>query len=217
MAEQESRQRVCPVCRRKLWRSEFAEGLADWAAVVCLDCFRHFVSDCLDAWMSKQSWDNQVIGGYRRAELAYHDEYDHGGPSRCERCGDNHGWTGGCRDYIVLPDDKAVTLCHGCSEDWLEAADVEASEEWGDVFMSPAAVAAFQWSGVESQSDRLQRRISAEYAVSKRQGDKCADCGKTYRPGDGFVPWPWDMPDGFVMVCRPCGKRKEMAQAGVEA
>lgn len=214
MAEQESRQRVCPVCRRELWRSEFAEGLADWAAVVCLDCFRHFVSDCLDAWISKQSWDNQVIGGYRRAELAYCDEYDYDGPPDCDRCGDSRGWTGGQTDYIVLPGGKWITLCYECHRDWELAADVKGS---GERFMSPEAVAEFQWRGIESQDEQRYRRQKAQKQQEERQGGVCADCGKPYSSSDYFVPWPREQPDGFVMVCHPCGVRKETAQAGVEA
>lgn len=92
-------------------------------------------------------------------------------------------------------------------------ADVEGVGQW---FMSPAA-AAFQWSGVESQDARRWAARKTQREVRKQQGDRCADCGIPDGPGTYFVPGPPEQPDGFVMVCRPCGVSKEAAQAGVAA
>ena len=202
---------VCPVCAGQTHRSEtdFTFGTGS-----CFRCFPRFVEDCFDQWQSRQEWDNQVIGGYRRAELAYHNEHWFGGPNDCDRCGDKEGCSG-YLDYIVRPGGEEVTLCHECSDEWHGAADIE-EEERGEVFMSPAAVAAFQWSGVESRSAVMWRQLKAERVVREQQGNMCADCGKPYSPRDYLVPWPPKQPDGFVMVCRPCGM-KRTAAAGVEA
>ena len=184
---------------------------------LCMDCRRRFLDDCLYRWVRKQQSANEVIGGYRRAELAYSDEYDYGGPSECDRCGDADTVFGGHRNYVVLPGGDENALCYECYQDWQKAADVfEQGRGWR---MSPAAVAEFQWSGVESQEARRWRRMKAEHAASKQQGDKCADCGNPHGSGGietYLVPWPWEMPDGFVMVCHPCAESKEEA-AGVEA
>ena len=221
MAELESGRRVCDVCRNERRREEFDDefrlypvgGVKD----ICCDCVRRFVVDCFEGWQRKQAWDNQVIGGYRQAELAYCDEYEYEGPPDCDRCRDNRGYTGGQQFYIVLPQPNydRITLCYDCHDDWEAAADVyEDGRGW---LMSPAAAAAFQWSGVESQDARRWRAMKAQREVRKRQGDRCADCGIPDGPGIYFKPWPPEQPDGFVMVCRSCEDIKGAAQAGVEA
>lgn len=222
MAELENGRRVCDLCRREGFRFDFESGRIDGGLPlagyvddesvndICDWCAAKFLDDCLDAWVRKQQSDNEVIGGYRRGELAYDDEYMDGCPSKCERCGDRHGWTGGCRDYIVLPGGKEITLCHDCHEDWYKAADVK---ECGERYMSPAAVSAFHWRGVESQDTRRRRAEKAQREVRKQQGDKCADCGIPDGPGIYFRPWPREQPDGFVMVCRPCALSRNAAAA----
>ena len=209
--------RVCDLCRKEGYRFEFdggdmggygLAGYADDAVVndICHSCVAKFLDDCFADWVRKQKSDNQIIGGYRRAELAYNDEYDYDGRPDCDRCGDNRGMVGGHQNYIVLPCGKQITLCHSCHWDWEQAADVEGDGEW---FMSPEEVATFQWSGVESQDARRDRAQKAQREVRKQQGDKCADCGIAYSPRNSFVPWPPEQPTGFVMVCRPCGLEKE--------
>lgn len=197
-------ERVCPVCHGRAGSLEISLSFDTGA---CGDCFSRFVGECFDGWQSRAQYAAEVIGGYRRAELAYHDEYDYGGPSDCERCGDQHGWTGGCRDYIALPGGKEVTLCHDCYRDWERAADVDERDGW-QWLMSPAAVARFQWRGVEGQQARYSRQRKERNAVEERQGGVCADCGHT--PADHLdylVAWPPEQPEEFVMVCQPCKLR----------
>ncbi len=194
---------VCPVCQGRASPLEISLTFDTGA---CGGCFSRFVGEYFDGWQSRAQYAAEVIGGYRRVELAYHDEYDYGGPSQCERCGDQYGWTGGCMDYIVLPGGKEITLCHGCYRDWKWAADVyEDGRGWP---MSPAVVARFQWRGVEGQQARYSRQQKERKAVEERQGGVCADCGHT--PADHLdylVAWPPEQPEEFVMVCQPCKLR----------
>ena len=157
---------VCPVC----YKERVARGETDltFGTGLCLACFSRFVGDCIEAWQRRQAWDNEVIGGYRRAELAYHDEHWYGGPSKCERCGDRES-CGGYRDYIVLPGGKEVTLCHACYDAWNAAADVDVDDGYYWL-MSPAAAAGFQWHGVEGRDARYKRERLERKSVEERQG-----------------------------------------------
>ena len=208
MAELES---GCPVCHKE--RVALGETDLTFGTGLCLACFSRFVGDCLEGWQRKQAEANEVIGGYRRAELAYYDEEMWGGPGECERCGDRD-MDSGHRGYIAFPDGKCLTLCYSCSDDWEAAADVE-EDEHGQRFMSPATVAAFQWHGVEGLQARMSRQGNERRAARERQGGVCADCGhKPTEHLDYLVAWPPEQPDGFRMICQPCRERKETA-AGV--
>ena len=189
---------VCAVCQAEDWDSE------DMSFGLCLDCRRRFVDDCLNDWIERQAWLNEVIGDYRRAELAYHDEYDYCGPSKCDRCGD--GDMVGYRDYIVFPDSGEFTVCYSCYLDWKAAADVDGD---GAMFMSPAAVARFQWQGVEGRYAKLMRQQRERKAVMECQGGVCADCGfKPVRELDYLLAEPKEQTDGFRMICQPCAGRE---------
>ena len=220
MAELENERWVCEVCHKERFRFEFDRDVAGYAGEekaddICCSCIARFLDDCLEGWLRKERESNEIIGGYRRADLAYHDEDMWGGPSVCERCGDRD-MDCGHRGYIVFPDGKHLTLCYSCCDDWEAAADVE-EDEFGQGFMSPAAVAAFQWRGVEGFQARQSRQGAERRAVKERQGGVCADCGhKPTDHRDYLVAWPPDQPDGFRMVCKPCRKGKTAA-AGVEA
>lgn len=99
MAELENGRRVCDVCRNERCREEFDDEFQLYPVGevkdICVDCVRRFVVDCFEEWVRRQAWGNKIIGGYRQAELAYHDEYFYDGPPDCDRCGDNRGMIGG--------------------------------------------------------------------------------------------------------------------------
>lgn len=60
---------TCPVCGGKTHRSE-TDFTFDTGA--CFRCFPGFVADCFEDWQRKEVEGREVIGGYRRAELAYY-------------------------------------------------------------------------------------------------------------------------------------------------
>lgn len=225
MAELENGRRVCDLCRKEGFRFDFESGRMDGVGLagyaddesvndLCDSCTAKFLDDCFAKWVRKQQSDNEVIGGYRRGELTYHSEEMYGGPRYCGRCGDEGYGGAGHLGFVGFPGGDRMALCYDCGDDWRRAADVE-EEEYGEDFMSPAAVAAFQWK-VESQRTVSDRKHKERREVWKQQGGACADCGIAADKHWDLSAWPWRQPDGFVMVCRDCRKRKQSA-AGVEA
>ena len=172
MVELENGRRVCEVCRKERFRFEFDEEFRTYTGGedICVNCICLFVADCLDAWRRKQEQDNEVIGGYRRAELAYHSEEMYGGPRYCDRCGDEGFGGEGHLGFVGFPGGARMTLCYTCSDNWYAAADV--GEDGHSDFMTPAAVAAFQWK-VESQRAVADRKHKERREVWKQQGGLC--------------------------------------------
>lgn len=145
----QNQSKVCLVCQRsensRPWGADFHAD-STWSSGVCLDCFREFVGDCLEPWLEQQR--------IRRAEFAYDLEFDYGGPSHCDRCGDENGWTGGCAAEIVFPDGERLNLCNGCyHRDWVDLTS-------GQCYDIPAEVwRQFQRRGVGSYHSRLERKM----------------------------------------------------------